>query len=538
MSLPQAVPSKRSDPSVFSALWAPGVRFMGNLRFGRKAMVICLMFLAPLAWLTWSDFSSKRTNLAFSSKEILGVAYNREIIPVINLAQQLRRDASAAAASGSTPPTLVEVQSQLLAAQERLAAVDARLGGELGAAKAYAEVQTAFAATGKVAGFDAVFQAHTAHINALVALLTAVNDASNLTLDPDIDSYYLMDSVFFRIPDIVESSGKLRGLGLGIMKTGSATPEQMRVLNSIVPIADFQFGNMRDGLAKAIASNPALASQVNAAQALSATADFFAMARKSVIEGRDYSPPTQAAYLALANQALSGQYALADRMLDALDALLQQRVAGFRYELQKGIAVLLIGLLLAGYFFYSFFLVTSRGLNTVKQHLTELADGDLSQAPAAPTSSDEIAQVLTSLITVHDVLGRFQSAQSEMARQHDAGHISHSMPAGNLPGTYGDLAQGVNAMVKAHIDLNARAVDLMDQYANGRFDESMQALPGQKRRITEVVNAAKAQMEQAATAATFNQRIRLSLDSLPVCVTVSNAEALLVHATPPAKALL
>jgi methyl-accepting chemotaxis protein len=45
-------------------------------------------------------------------------------------------------------------------------------------------------------------------------------------------------------------------------------------------------------------------------------------------------------------------------------------------------------------------------------------------------------------------------------------------------------------------------------------------------------------MKEAAAAATFNQRIRLSLDSLPVCVTVSNAEALLVHATPPAKELL
>ena len=45
-------------------------------------------------------------------------------------------------------------------------------------------------------------------------------------------------------------------------------------------------------------------------------------------------------------------------------------------------------------------------------------------------------------------------------------------------------------------------------------------------------------LKEAAVAATFNQRIRLSLDSLPVCVTVSNAEALLVHATPPAKELL
>jgi methyl-accepting chemotaxis protein len=48
----------------------------------------------------------------------------------------------------------------------------------------------------------------------------------------------------------------------------------------------------------------------------------------------------------------------------------------------------------------------------------------------------------------------------------------------------------------------------------------------------------QATMREAAAAATFNQRIRLSLDSLPVCVTVSNAEALLVHATPPAKELL
>jgi len=48
----------------------------------------------------------------------------------------------------------------------------------------------------------------------------------------------------------------------------------------------------------------------------------------------------------------------------------------------------------------------------------------------------------------------------------------------------------------------------------------------------------QATMQQAAEAATFNQRIRLSLDSLPVCVTVSNADALLVHATPPAKELL
>ena len=344
--------------------------------------------------------------------------------------------------------------------------------------------------------------------------------------------------MLFRIPDIVESSGKLRGLGLGIMKAGSITPEQLKTLNGVVPIADFQFANMRDGLGKAFAYNAELTAKVNSSEVLESTEAFFALARKSVIDGKDYSPETQAAYLALGNKAMAGQYALSERLLNELDGLLKKRLAGFQSGFHKGIAVLVLGLLLAGYFFYSFFLVTSRGLQSVKQHLEELAQGDLGHAPAVPSSKDEIAQVLNSLITVHGVLGTFQSAQTEMASKHDAGEISHTMPVEQLPGSYGVLAQGVNAMVQSHIALNARAVDLMDQYAHGRFEQSMEALPGQKARITEVVNAAKAQMEQAAAAATFNQRIRLSLDSLPVCVTVSNAEAQLVHATPPAKELL
>ncbi|NCN72069.1 MAG: hypothetical protein GW907_13225, partial [Betaproteobacteria bacterium] len=66
----------------------------------------------------------------------------------------------------------------------------------------------------------------------------------------------------------------------------------------------------------------------------------------------------------------------------------------------------------------------------------------------------------------------------------------------------------------------------------------MDRLPGQKARVTEAMDTVQSAMKTAADAAVFNQRIRLSLDSLPVCVTVSNAEALLVHATPPAKDLL
>jgi hypothetical protein len=198
------------------AIWAPGAKLLGNVSFSVKALIICLMFIAPLAWVAWSDFSTKNANITFSTKEIVGVEYNRKIFPLVDLAQQLRRDASAAAASGIVPATLGDVKSKLKAAQDALAEADKRLGSELGTAKAYAQVQKAYALTESAKTQDAVFDAHTGHIQSLLVLLTTVTDSSNLTLDPDIDSYYLMDAVLFRLPDILESLGKLGGMGLGV----------------------------------------------------------------------------------------------------------------------------------------------------------------------------------------------------------------------------------------------------------------------------------------------------------------------------------
>ena len=66
----------------------------------------------------------------------------------------------------------------------------------------------------------------------------------------------------------------------------------------------------------------------------------------------------------------------------------------------------------------------------------------------------------------------------------------------------------------------------------------MDRLPGQKARVCHAIDKVQQSLRDAAEAAGFNERIRLSLDSLPVCVTISNAKAMLVHATPSAKELL
>ena len=387
-----------------SAFWNPGLRIMGNLGFPAKVLLICIAVLLPWTWTTWSLYSAKSESIEFSAKERLGVQYAKELFPVIDLAQQLRRDASASAAAGSEIPTQAATKSKLQAALGKLAEVDKQLGGQLDSRKALEATRQALADTDKASGLAAVFAAHTAHVQSYLSLLQVVSDNSNLTLDPDVDSFYLMDAALFRIPDIAENSGKLRGLGLATMKAGAITPEQRRGMTEMIAVAEFQFRNLKEGLAKSVAVNPGLASKIDTKSTLDATDSYFKLVRKSVIEGDETSPEAQAAYLAAGNATLTSQYELAQRLMTSLDMLLQARVDGLRSSLMWTLSLSLLGLCVAAYFFYAFFLVTRGGLNLIRQHLTEMSEGDLRNPPGAHWGSDEPAILIGDMRVTYDAL--------------------------------------------------------------------------------------------------------------------------------------
>ncbi|MEI6804154.1 MAG: methyl-accepting chemotaxis protein [Burkholderiales bacterium] len=137
---------------------------------------------------------------------------------------------------------------------------------------------------------------------------------------------------------------------------------------------------------------------------------------------------------------------------------------------------------------------------------------------------DETGQLLSALSNMQSVLSGFQDAQTEMARRHDAGEISYVISVDSMPGAYGVMAKSINDLVKAHMELNQRAVNLMDQYAQGKFAERMEQLPGEKHRVTEVVNAARDTMVQANEAAIANERVVQALNKASANVMIANTD--------------
>ncbi len=382
-------------------IWGPGVRWMRNMSFVTKAILISVLFAVPLGWVSYSYYSLQLDAIAFSAKERLGVEYAKEVYPLLDAAQGWRREA---VGGGNTAAgNSADAKAKMVAALQKVAEVDKRFGADFATTEAVAAVKAAFEAADKATGAEQ-FRAHTEHIAAIMALVGKVADGSNLSLDPDIDSYYVMDAVFFRIPDVVENTAQLRGIGLRGMKDGVFTPEMSRALVEKGAIVAFQFGNMSDSLAKSAAANPASATSVDAKVVLADILAFTQMARASLSDGREFTDENRAKFLEAGNKAVVEQYDLAKRILVVLDGLLEKRIDRMKSQLYVASVVLFVGVFFAVYFFYCFFLVTRGGLRLISRHLQEMAEGDLRKAPYRPWGKDEPAMVIQDLRRTYDSL--------------------------------------------------------------------------------------------------------------------------------------
>ncbi|MDH4450313.1 MAG: methyl-accepting chemotaxis protein [Rhodoferax sp.] len=377
--------------SLFAAhgIWSLGVYAMRNVQFATKAWIVTMMFALPMAWLSWAYFQSQHTAIAFSQKERDGVRYLRAAYPVLRHALQWR------AAYGQGESKSDDGASALHAT---LGQVQSAMGGSLGTRQAYRALEQARAQAQTPDGDPMVRLARrTAYVQAVIALMTAAADGSNLTLDPDIDSYYVMDAVALRLPDWLERTALLRELGAMALRDGTVRPDMRSAMDKAMAIAEFHSANLRTGIDKAVAQTPRLDAGIRMALASEPVHRFLDAVDATVLSAQAPELADLADYVARADAALEAEFALADRLLPVLDTLIQNRVANAQQQTQLTTVILGVTLSLAAYFFYTFYLVTRGGLQCIRAHLRELAQGDLRRAPHRPWGCDETATVINDM---------------------------------------------------------------------------------------------------------------------------------------------
>lgn len=438
---PNAPASSPAPISLFGAhgIWSLGVHLMRSVNFASKALIVSLLFAVPIAWLSWSYFTAQQATIAFSLKERDGVRYLQAASPVLRYALQMR--AASADAVGPMTQALDKAYADFETSHKEL-------GESLGTTGAYNALLQARNAANDTSG-DAVqrFLHHTAHIQALIAVMATATDGSNLTLDPDIDSYYVMDAAAFRLPDLMERTGLMRAAGLAALRDGTLSPTFRSAIDKASAISEFHMANLLSGIGKSVLQTPDLASRIQIDATRDSTQQFLDAVAQSVLAAGTLDSAGGAVLAAQGEAAFVAQSALLDRLLPILDGLINKRVSAVQRQVQVTIAILVVTLLLAAYAFYTFFLVTRGGLHLISQHLQEMSDGDLRRAPSQPWGRDEPAAVIVDLRKAYDSLHL-------LIRK-----VRHS--ARDLTGTSGEIA-------RASLDLSSRtesAASALEQQA-------------------------------------------------------------------------
>jgi len=223
-------------------LLGPACWLLGRLRYAQKFVVIAVALLAPLSFATYAYVTAQDAQIAFSAKERQGVAY---IAPLGDLL--IEAVGARAAAVAGDQGRLAAAGQAVAAATAQVDRVDARLGRGLGVDGAWAKVKASLGVIGRTqASPQQTLDAYDQASQGVGDLMVQAADGSNLTLDPDLDSFYVMDATTTKIPALADSLGHAGDLQH--LRGRTAVAERQRVAR--LAVARGTIASTLDGLGR------------------------------------------------------------------------------------------------------------------------------------------------------------------------------------------------------------------------------------------------------------------------------------------------
>ncbi|MBI5365574.1 MAG: PAS domain S-box protein, partial [Planctomycetes bacterium] len=419
---PQASPPVRAPGS---PLLRPAIALMNRLRYPQKFALITLLFALPLGLATWYMIREASVRIDFGQKELYGTAYLRPLRRMIEHLPEARRLAAEyAAGRAEERPELVRKHAELEADCAAVAALDSRYGAQLNSRLRW----TALAENWrfiriKSQDLDARVEDRLyADLLAEVAALFAhVGDTSNLILDPDLDSYYVMDTMLLKLPEGQVLLAEARQLGAALLaKGGKLGPEERVAWIQKLELIRSNLAKTSAGLGVAFANNPAGNLKPSLLKPLeelaAATTAFTEAVNLRVLDGGGGEPLTRAEFDALATRALAVSFDVWDLSTAQLDRLLTDRIRGFRDELRFALAVLVVALTVVFYLFLGFNRGVMSTIGSLEDAARRMVGGDMKSTFTLDTR-DELGQVASSFNSVASRLREeWQQARDESAR--------------------------------------------------------------------------------------------------------------------------
>jgi HAMP domain-containing protein len=396
-----------------------------RLKIWQKFTLIAVAFSIPIVVLTYFLILEHGKQIAFTSAELDGTDYLRPLRKLV-IDVSAHRDLASAVLAGdaSVKPELEAKGEEIEADFKALEAVNAKHEWQFGKGALLAEVRQNWQnLRSNLAGakLDQSFDEHTRFIRMLLQFSYHIGNASNLILDPQVDSYYAIDAMITKIPKVTEEISRARAIGAAYIASGGTGEENSNrrgaLAEAVVRIED-ALQQQNDFIRFARNFNPqteeALAGVI--AENTKAVNGFATLLAERVVNATG-EQMTLKEFLAAAAVPLAQSGKLWDVTAVELERLLGLRLGGLNRNRTTEIAAVIVALALT----ILFLGVVVRAITRPIAHLREVADrislGDM-EATIDVDTKDEIGELGESFRRLQVSL---KEAMDALERQDDVG---------------------------------------------------------------------------------------------------------------------
>ncbi len=401
----------------------PGIKLMNRLKYSRKFFLIGGVIFIAFVFFLNSITTQIDSTIDFSKKEKLGTAYIKPLARLLEIFQDYKMIAGKFSAVRVSIKDTVDVNDVIKKIDEYIIIIDAideNFGKDLKSTQKWNLIKKNWADIKNISNSAIKTEEnlikHNNVISNILSLIIDVADNSNLTLDPDIDTYYLMDSVTTKLPGLIDNIDRMTVPCANVISLKKISAEEktdlLMLSANMVSNKEGAVKNMQ----KAFDYNQNIKANIekDLNDCVKNVDAFQKNLNEKIIELQIINIDVAKFYSEI-SENISRCFRLHDNMIASLDALLDVRVKGFSGQKSKVLTFAAITFIILIYLFLSFYYSTAIVIMDLSDIAAGISEGDVSHK-VDHYSRDEIGMLADSFRKMVDYISGISGAANDIAR--------------------------------------------------------------------------------------------------------------------------